>query len=322
MNDDRNKSLFRQEALERLRSPDQLDRLFAPTTPVGWVALAAVLLLVFSTVIWSIFGVMATKVHGIGLIMDSAGMVNITSTAGGRLTELHVTVGDRVSKGQVVGIVAQPDIEAEIARITSDLETVKSRTEMAAMVAKLKELKIKLARDSQIISTYDGVIADEIVMLGDVLQPGSVIFNLRLDERKRGELMALLYVPVLEGKKVKPGMVVQIAPGSVNASEYGTLIGQVRSVSDYPVSSESVTGWTGNKELTAWIVAKSGGAVMEVLVDLIKDSETVTGYLWSSIHGAPEEISPGTACIGSIVVKRQAPISKAFLKLNQWLRSD
>ena len=57
-------------------------------------------------------------------------------------------------------------------------------------------------------------------------------------------------------------------------------------------------------------------------IDLIKDPDTVSGYLWSSISGSPERLSAGTACTGNIVVKRQAPVVKAFQRLNQWLRSD
>lgn len=315
--------LFRQEALERLRSPDQLDKLFAPTTPVAWVALATVLLLVFSALIWSIFGVIATKVNGTGLIMDADGVVNISHSAGGRLAELRVKVGDRVKRGQVVAIVEQPALEAQIARINRELNNVTSSTDMANMVASLNELQVKLERDSQVISPVEGIVADQIVSgFGDVISPGVPLLNVRIDDKERGELMVLLYVSVLEGKKIQPGMMVQIAPGSVDASEYGTLVGQVRSISNYPLMSDSMTNWTGNQELTAWLLQQSGGAAMEVKVDLIKDSETATGYLWSSIHGAPETITPGTTCTGSVVVKRQAPITKAFLKLNQWLRSD
>lgn len=322
MEDKRSSGLFSQKALDRLQSPDQLDRLFTPTTSVGWLALTSVLLLVVSAVIWSVFGVMATKVGGTGLIMDSAGLVNISHTSGGRLTDLRVTVGDRVTKGEVVGLVAQPDLESEIAKADSALSASSSKVEMASLSAQLSQLKGKLVRDSQIVSQFDGLITDEIEYVGDIIAPGAPLFNLRLDEKARGEMVALLYVPVMEGKKVKPGMVVQISPGSVNASEYGTLIGQVSTVSTYPVSAASITGWTGNSELTTMILTKNGGAVMEVMVNLIKDSDTETGFLWSSIHGAPEKITAGTSCTGNVVVQRQAPLGKVFLKLNQWLRSD
>jgi len=324
MERERSRELFRPEALERLRSPDQLDKLFAPTTPVGWIALATVLLLVLSALVWSVFGVMATKVAGSGVIIDSAGVVNITHIAGGRLREVRVDVGDRVRQGQVVAVVEQPSIEAQIAKINREMNSaVKSRADLASMAASLNELQAKLERDSQVISTVDGIVVNQIVSgVGEIIATGSPLFNIRLDEKQRGEMTVLLYVPVLDGKKVQQGMTVQVAPGSVDASEYGTLVGMVRAVSAYPVMADSITGWTGNKDLTAWILKQGGGAVMEVRVDLIKDADTASGYLWTSIQGAPTEITPGTVCTGSVVVQRQAPITKAFLKLNQWLRSD
>jgi len=323
MQREQSQGLFRQEALEKLRSPDQLDKLFAPITPVAWIALATVLLLVFSALMWSVFGVIATKVSGTGLIIDADGVVNISSESSGRLAEILVKVGDRVQRGQVVAIVEQPDLEAQIARLNREIDTAMSREDRARMVASLNELQDKLERNRRVVSPVEGIITDWIASgIGDVLVPGAPLLNVRIDEEARGELMVLLYVPVMEGKKIKPGMIAQIAPGSVDVSEYGSLVGQVRSVSDYPVLADSITNWTGNKELTAWILQHNGGAAMEVKIDLIKDSDTVTGYLWSSIHGGPEKITAGTVCTGNIVVKRQAPISKAFLKLNQWLRSD
>lgn len=316
-------SIFQQEALDRLGSPDQLDKLFAPTTPVAWVALAAVLLLVISALVWSVFGVMANKVNGTGLIIDSAGVVNISHNASGRLAELKVNVGDYVRQGQIVAVVEQPSLEAQMARLNRELSSAKSRNEMAATGASLDELQAKLERDSMVVSPVNGIVADIIVSgSGDYISPGLPLITIRLDEQKRDELMVLLYVPVMEGKKLHQGMMVQVAPGSVDASEYGTLVGQVLSVSSYPVQADSITGWTSNKELSAWILKQTGGAAMEVKVLLIKDKDTASGYLWSSIHGSPKPVTPGTVCTGSVIVERQAPISKAFRKLNQWLRSD
>lgn len=292
MREEQTEGLFRREALERLRSPEQLDKLFSPVTPVAWIALATVLLLVVSALMWSVFGVMATKVNGSGLIIDADGLVNISSEAGGRLAEIRVKVGERVQRGQVVATLEQPDLEAQIARLKQEINIAMSRKEMANLVARLNELQDKLRRTSQVISPVDGIVADWIINgVGDVLVPGTPLLSVRIDEAPRGELTVLLYVPVLEGKKIKPGMMAQIAPGSVDVSEYGSLIGQVRTVSNYPVQAESMSNWTGNKELTAWVLHQTGGAAMEVQIDLIKDSETETGYLWSSIHGSPEKIT-------------------------------
>ncbi len=55
-------NIFRQAALERLSSPDQLDRLISLSSPLSWAALAALLVLLAAIVSWSILGTVPTRV--------------------------------------------------------------------------------------------------------------------------------------------------------------------------------------------------------------------------------------------------------------------
>ena len=73
--------IFSQEALDKLRSPEKLDTMLPITTPISWMALTAILVLLFSVVLWSIFGAFTVKADGMGLIMDSAGVLNISHVA-------------------------------------------------------------------------------------------------------------------------------------------------------------------------------------------------------------------------------------------------
>jgi multidrug resistance efflux pump len=321
MTDKTKRELFQQKALDRLRSPDDLDNFFTSATPVVWISLVTVLLLIASGVVWSFFGVMADKVTGAGLIVDSSGIVNIAPATGGRVVELRMEAGDTVQKGQIVALVEQYSTEQEIARLKAEMNNTASHSEMAAKVAQLNSLMDKLLRDAQVISPYSGIVAETKINVGDIVAAGSSLFSLRVSP-ERGEIKAILYVPILDGKKIRPGMTAQISTGTANSNEYGYLIGRVSSVLPYPVSAEGIYSKTGNKDTANWIVQRSGGAAMEVHVELIKDTDTVSGYLWSSLTGSPDKISAGTACTATIVVKRQAPVSKVFQGLNQWLRSD
>lgn len=313
--------IFHQKALDKLHSPEQLDKLFITTTPEGWLALATVLLLIFSGIVWSIFGSITSKVSGVGMIVDSAGIAQITHNVSGRIVETKILAGDKVTKGQVIAILEHPELEQEISRLNAELNATTARTETAVKVVQLNVLQEKLRRNSQIISPYDGIISEENLEVGAFVQAGAVLANVRQDQGA-DDMFAILYVPVLEGKKISAGMMAQIAPGAVEAAEYGTLVGRVRAVTDYPALSENMNAWIGNKEMINWILQKTGGAAVKVTIELIKDDSTPTGYLWSSIRGAPITITPGTAFTGTIVVKRDAPIVKAFNKLGQWLRSD
>lgn len=76
----------------------------------------------------------------------------------------------------------------------------------------------------------------------------------------------------------------------------------------------------GSRELVQKFLAGTT-AVLELRVELLTDETTPSGYLWSSRRGPNLKIGDGTICSGSIVVKRQRPISLVLLEMDQLLRS-
>ena len=62
--------LFRNSALERLSSPEQLDRLVVITDPMGWLSLGTIALLVASALAWGMFGSIPYKVNGQGMLIS------------------------------------------------------------------------------------------------------------------------------------------------------------------------------------------------------------------------------------------------------------
>ena len=101
----------------------------------------------------------------------------------------------------------------------------------------------------------------------------------------------------------------------------GSLIGIVRSVSEYPVSLQDVEYTLGNPQLAQMIMASGNGGIMEIVFDLVKDKNSESGYLWTTFVGEHKEISAGSFCTGSIIIDRRPPIEKVFYNLSQWLRN-
>ena len=54
------------------------------------MALSAVVLLLFSVVLWSIFESFTEKADGLGMIMNSAGVVNVSHIRGGKVMEVYI----------------------------------------------------------------------------------------------------------------------------------------------------------------------------------------------------------------------------------------
>ena len=102
--------------------------------------------------------------------------------------------------------------------------------------------------------------------------------------------------------------------------ESGSLIGLVRRVSDYPVTLRAMEEDLGNAQMAQFIYQREG-AVMEVAFDLVKDSESQSGYLWTSFVGEHRPVTAGSFVKGSVIVERRPPIEKVFHRLSQWLRN-
>ena len=65
--------LFRKAALDRLSSPEDLDRLVSISSPRAWIALFGIGLLLAVAVAWSVFGTIPTRVKGQGILINSGG---------------------------------------------------------------------------------------------------------------------------------------------------------------------------------------------------------------------------------------------------------
>ena len=316
------KEIFSEEALSRLRSPEQLDSLFRVTQPVTWMALVMLCVLTASVVLWSVYGVLSESVTTMGMIIDSAGIVNVYHDAGGKLTEVLVRPGMRVRKGDVVARLSQPSMLSDIITSRQNIALSSNKQQVESGVANFDSMTSKWNESTEVVSVYDGIVSEVAVNEGGIVSPGStVICSIRRDQN-RDDVSALMFVPIDSGKKVKTGMVARLTPSGSNADEDGSLMGVVRNVSLYPVSSAGIAKNIGNLDVVQWITQNMGGAVVEVRVDLVRDTKSESGYLWSSILGNHPKVSAGSFCSGMIVVKQTPPIEKVFLKLSQWLRNS
>jgi multidrug efflux pump subunit AcrA (membrane-fusion protein) len=316
------KEIFSEEALSRLRSPEQLDSLFRVTQPVTWMALLMMCVLAASVVLWSVYGVLSESVNAVGMIMDSAGVVNVYHDVGGKLSEVLARPGMRVKKGDVVARLSQPAMANDIFMSKQNIPMSENMQQVESGMANFDSLVNKWYQSAAIVSAYDGIVSEVAVNAGDVISPGSTaICTIRRDQG-RDDVSVLMYVPMDSGKKVKAGMIARLTPSGADSAEDGSLMGVVRDISPYPASSAGIMKNIGNADVMQWIAQKLGGAVVEVKVDLVRDPKSESGYLWSSVVGNRPTVSAGSFCSGVIVVKRTPPIERVFLKLSQWLRNS
>lgn len=121
--------LFRQEALDQLSSPDQLDQLMRLSRPISWLALVSLLSLVVASALWSAFGSLSVTVDGNGILLKPGGLQEVFSVEAGEVESIAVGVGDRVSAGQVLVTLRRPALKRAVSRAESVCERQARRLE-------------------------------------------------------------------------------------------------------------------------------------------------------------------------------------------------
>jgi multidrug efflux pump subunit AcrA (membrane-fusion protein) len=316
-----NREIFSEEALSRLRSPEQLDALLKITQPTAWMGLLMMLLLCASIVTWSVFGVLSVTVGAVGMIIDPAGIVNVFHDINGRVSEILVSPGAKVQKGDLLARIVNPTALNDIMLSMLNVQHSRNMQEVENSLSNYDDTIDRMLLSDAVISPCEGIVTEVDVNPGDLITAGQTPICVIRQDQERDDIIAAMYVPADMGKKVSPGMVVQISPSGVDTKKDGYLMGVVRGVSMLPVSAAGMTKTLANPNLVNWILDRMRGAVMEVRVDLVRDAESPSGYLWSSIVGERPDITVGNVCTGQIVVERTPPLEKVFLKLSQWLRN-
>lgn len=174
------------------------------------------------------------------------------------------------------------------------------------------ELNAKLGENVNILSPYSGRVLEVLANRGDVVNPGTAILSVEVLSEN---LQAVLFVPASTGKKVQPGMTVRLSPSTVKREEYGSLLGKVTWVAEFPSTSRGMIRLLGNEALVTRLMEQ--GPPIQVNVALERDSATPTGYRWSSSRGPNLKISSGTLASGDIVVQQDRPIRLIIPKVRE-----
>jgi HlyD family secretion protein len=174
------------------------------------------------------------------------------------------------------------------------------------------ELNAKLGENVNILSPYSGRVLEVLANRGDVVNPGTAILSVEVLSEN---LQAVLFVPASTGKKVQPGMTVRLSPSTVKREEYGSLLGKVTWVAEFPSTSRGMIRLLGNEALVTRLMEQ--GPPIQVNVALTRDPATPTGYRWSSSRGPNLKISSGTLASGDIVVQQDRPIRLIIPKVRE-----
>jgi HlyD family secretion protein len=184
----------------------------------------------------------------------------------------------------------------------------------------IEEIDYQLNMNSNVLSPYAGLITGISRDHGKYVNTGDVLMSIEPTDKTLVDLAVVIYVPAGEGKKVQPGMKVQVSPTTVKQEEYGSMLGMVSFVSDYPATSQEIMRVTENENLAKMLSGNT--SPIEVHVNLIPDPHTQSGYKWSSPKGPPVQVHTGTICLATITTSDQAPISMVIPLFKRYLLGE
>ncbi|MCR9125358.1 MAG: NHLP bacteriocin system secretion protein [Rhodobacteraceae bacterium] len=118
-----------QASVEKLTTPDQLDKLLTVTRPVTWLGMMALVAVLVGGVGWAAIVRVPVNVQAAGILITPSGLFDVVSGSGGRIVQLDVSPGSFVREGQQIGTLAQADLERSVIATGARLDEARHQLE-------------------------------------------------------------------------------------------------------------------------------------------------------------------------------------------------
>ncbi|MFI2644091.1 HlyD family efflux transporter periplasmic adaptor subunit [Streptomyces sp. NPDC018610] len=261
---------FRQQALARLQSPEDLDLPVRLARPRGGLVLAVTLVAMAAACGWAVAGSVATTVTAPAVLTHGQGSYVLQSPVAGQVTAVYAKEGER---------------------LPANAPVVKVRTGQG---------------DAVVRTVAAGRVTTLAAALGQIVTTGSDVAAVEKVAHATDPLYATVYVPARNGASIPVGAAVDLTVSSAPAERYGVLRGRVKSVDRTAQSAQRIGAFLGDGRLGEQFAAK--GRPVAVLVRLTASAATRSGYRWSSADGPPFRLDSMTPADASIRLAGRRPV--------------
>ncbi|MFJ4777192.1 hypothetical protein [Streptomyces sp. NPDC088762] len=261
---------FRQKALSKLQSPEELDVPVRFARPQGRLVLAVTVVVMAAACFWAFTGTVSSKLTAPGILTHAEGSYVLQSPVA----------------GQVTGILAE---EGRLLAAGTPLFNV--RTEQG---------------DRPVRVVTAGRLTTLVAKVGSVVTTGADVATVERVQGPDDPLVAVLYVPGGSGPAIPVGASVDLSVQSVPQQQFGMLRGRVKAVGRAPQTQAQISGFLGDRGLAEQF-SRQGNPVA-VLVQLERSSTTRSGYRWSSTDGPPYAVDSATPVAGAVHLAARRPV--------------
>jgi len=261
---------FRQQALAKLQSPEDLDLPVRFARPQGWLALSVTVVVMAAASVWAVTGSVASTVGAPAILTHGQGSYILQSPVAGQVTAVLAKQGEQLPANSPV-------------------------------------LKVRTADgDTVVRSVAAGRVTALAATIGQIIQTGADVAAVEKVAHTSDPLYATVYVPAENAASIPAHAAVDLTVSSVPTQEYGVLRGHVKSVDRSAQSAQQISAFLGDSQLGEQFT--KDGRPVAVTVKLDKSTGTKSGYRWSSADGPPFALTSMTVAQGSIRLADQRPV--------------
>jgi HlyD family secretion protein len=142
--------VFRKAAIERVSSPEQLDVLMQVTSPIGWLALATVAVVLALALAWSVFGSIPDLVEARGVLMRGERLFEVQASMAGTVQRLSVRPGTVLGADEVVAVIRRDQAGLEERR-ADELSLARTESLLSAKERELATVRQQRATQEELI---------------------------------------------------------------------------------------------------------------------------------------------------------------------------
>ena len=280
------KSVFRKSALDKISSPDQLDKVLKVTSPMSWLALLGITLIIVYTVYWSFTGYLPSTVTASGVIVSSHTSTNT------------VLSNQKGKKGTV----------QRVARLGAEIKLSENGTDVL-------ELTTEDGNTEYVKTDFIGTVSEVLVGPGSVVESGTEILRMTPAVTKNQAEVVVCFVPISMAEKIKRGMDANISLDYDDSNSYGHMSARVVNVDTWVTTQKAISAVVGTENNMANEFSGEGKGVCAVSCELLVDPSTANGYYWSNEKGRSILLTAPQRCSVRIITEKVHPIEKLFAKL-------
>lgn len=211
----------------------------------------------------------------------------------------------------------QAEVEEQHAR--DDREALKAQIAVDDAERAIAVVRASLARADVVTAPASGSVVEINVNGGEQVQPGVALLRMLPGESEPKDLQAVIYVAGGGGKRVQPGMEVQVVPATARQQRDGFIEGRVVAVADLPATRESILRVLKNAAFVDQLTR--AGPPYQAIVSLATDPNAPSGFRWSTGTGSATPIQVGTLVNAKIVVDRVPVIGLIVPRAETLIRS-